>query len=62
MTKDKWLQVRIGKEDRIRLKQLMERHQRDMSPMVRMVIKWAYENPGAFDYYIAKQEAENEQV
>ena len=56
MTKDKWLQVRMDAEEKAMLKQLAERHEMEMSELIRFFIRFVYKHPDWFDFYMEREE------
>ena len=50
--KSEHLHIRIGKEDQAILKQMKEYHKQKVSKLVRMAIRYAYENPLYFSYHL----------
>ena len=53
--KSEHLHIRIGKEDQNILAQMKERHKKKVSKLVRMAIKYAYENPTYFEFYLREE-------
>ena len=50
--KSEHLHIRIGKEDQKRLAHMKEHHCKKVSKLVRMAIRYAYNNPDVFSYYL----------
>ena len=59
MAREHMLQVRMSDEELSLLKQLYERWRvTGMSELIRLLVQFAYENPGVIEYYIEQERGE----